>query len=48
MDRPIRIVLGLLFAALIIVLVLFARGEPGRGEPTGSPAAALVRHGGQA
>jgi preprotein translocase subunit SecG len=46
-DRTIRVVLGLLFAILIIVLVLFARGEPGRGGPTGSPTAALVQDGGR-
>ena len=48
MDRTIRVVLGLLFAILIIVLVLFARGEPGRGEPTGSPTAAVQQRGDRA
>lgn len=44
MDRPLDIVLGLIFAALIIALVLLARGEPGRGVPASSPTAAAAGH----
>ena len=42
MDRPLEIALGLVFALLIVALVLFARGEPGRGDPASSPTAAIV------
>ena len=42
MDSPIRWVIVILVVAAIIGLVVFARGEPRRGEPTAPPSTAVV------
>ena len=42
MERSVRIVLGLLFALLIVAMLALARGEAGRGDLTASPTASIA------
>ena len=43
MSDAARWVVGIVIAAAIVALILLARGEEQRGQPVGSPTAAVIQ-----